>query len=212
MDNGAFTGSNATTDTAPMIDEPPVSRRRSKRKILVWTIGSVSIFCMAMSVLLPNLCRPRETANRIKCASNLLQLGQAIASYARANGGQYPPSLAVLCRQEEISSEMMVCPSSNDERSPAPDTAGVVADVQAAETNAAGHKHRLSYIYVASQLTTTTTSETTIVAYEPLDNHSGEGVSVLFGDGHVDFIDKQSWPKTAAAAGVAVVPSLTNQP
>jgi prepilin-type processing-associated H-X9-DG protein len=47
------------------------------------------------------------------------------------------------------------------------------------------------------------------VAYQPLDNHNGTGTNVLFGDNHVEWIDKQSWPSMTAAAGVAVVPSLS---
>jgi type II secretory pathway pseudopilin PulG len=71
---------------------------------------------MLIAALLPSLCRSSETANRVKCASNLRQIGQAIALYARDNGG------------------------------------------------------------------------------------------------HVEWIDNQSWPSVAAAAGVAVVPSLTTRP
>ena len=46
----------------------------------------------------------------------------------------------------------------------------------------------------------------TVVAYEPLENHVGVGTNVLFGDGHVEFIDKQSWPKVAGDAGIAIAP------
>ena len=35
-------------------------------------------------------CRSRETANRVKCASNLRQIGQAIRLYAADNRGAYP--------------------------------------------------------------------------------------------------------------------------
>ena len=183
-------------------------QRRPGIRILVWSVGIVVIVGMGIAVLLPSLCRPRETANRIKCQSNLRQIGQAIALYAKDNGGQYPPSLATLAQQQQLSAEMMICPSSNDERSPAIDTAGVVADLMAAETDAVGRKHCLSYVHAGRDLNTATVLPMAVVAYEPLDNHDGTGTDVLFGDGHVEFADKKSWSNMATAAGVALVPSL----
>jgi prepilin-type processing-associated H-X9-DG protein len=82
----------------------------------------------------------------------------------------------------------------------------------AAENNEAGHDHCLSYVYTGRGLTIATTPATAIVAYEPLDNHAGSGTNVLFGDGHVEWIGKQDWPSVAAAAGAAVVPSVTGRP
>jgi len=43
-----------------------------------------------ISILLPSLNRARETANRIKCASNLRQIGQAIDLYITDSKGPYP--------------------------------------------------------------------------------------------------------------------------
>jgi prepilin-type processing-associated H-X9-DG protein len=170
----------------------PVPRHRSGRRFLVWTTGIVVIGGMLISVLLPSLCRSSETANRVKCASNLRQIGDAIALYAHDNGGQYPPSLAVLLAQGQLSAEVMVCPSSNDERASAADPAGAANELAAAENNAAGPEHCLSYAYTGRGLTVATATATSIVAYEPLDNHDGTGTNVLFGDNHVEWIDKKS--------------------
>ena len=38
----------------------------------------------------PSTCRSRETANRVKCASNLRQIGQAMLLYAEESGGAFP--------------------------------------------------------------------------------------------------------------------------
>lgn len=190
----------------------PGQRRSSGRRFLVWGVGIVVIGGMLISVLLPALCRPRGLANQIKCASNLRQIGQAIARYAQDNGGQYPPSLAVLAAHEDITPAMMVCPSSNDEPSSATDTAGIVAELAAAETNAPGHKHSLSYVYVGRGLNAKTVSDTTVVAYEPLDNHEGEGTNVLFGDGHVEWIGKRTWTEMAATPGAVTQPAPTTRP
>src|SRR5438105_3343328 len=86
----------------------------SRFRYLVWAVGVLVVGGMLIAVMLPSLCRSGETANRIKCASNLRQIGQAINLYAQTHGGQYPPSLAVLPSVEDIDADAMICPSSND--------------------------------------------------------------------------------------------------
>jgi prepilin-type processing-associated H-X9-DG protein len=188
-----------------LADVTPV-RRWSGLRYLVWAIGVIVIGGMLVSAMLPSLCRSRETANRVKCGSNLRQIGQAISLYAQTHGGQYPSSLAVLPSLQEIGAEVMICPSSSDERSTGTDTTEVVAELTAAEMNPPGHKRCLSYVYTGQSLTQNTATETKVVAYEPLQNHDGDGTTVLFGDGHVEFISKHSWPKIAADAGISIAP------
>jgi len=205
----------STSDGLPRSNGPLACVTRVRHRsgsVLVWVIGIVVIGGMLIAVLLPSLCRSREPANRVKCASNLRQIGQAISLYAQAHGGQYPSSLAVLLSVEDITAEVMICPSSNDEKPTAADTAGVVAELTAAETNAPGHTHCLSYVYAGQPLTQKTATETRIVAYEPLENHNGDGANVLFGDGHVEFVPKQSWPKIAADAGISIATLPTTTP
>src|SRR5204862_6660940 len=55
-------------------------------------VGAASVLwlgCM-ISILVPSLGRARETANRVKCASNMRQIGQAILLYSNDNRGAYP--------------------------------------------------------------------------------------------------------------------------
>lgn len=196
---------------SPTPTEPTQRRWSRRRRLFVWTVGIVVIGGMIIAVLLPSLCRPRESANRIKCESNLRQIGQAIAHYAQDNGGQYPPSLGVLVAHEGIAPSLLVCPSASDTPSAASDTAGVVADIDAAEKNAPGHKYCLSYVYIGRGLTIETATAKTVVVYEPLTNHDDDGAHVLFGDGHVDWIDKQSWPKIAATLSPAANPMPTTR-
>src|SRR3954447_11957893 len=89
----------------------PARQRRSPLRFLVWVVGILVIGGMLISVMLPSLCRASETANRVKCGSNLRQIGQAIALYAQGHGGQYPPSLAVLLSADDITAEVMICAS-----------------------------------------------------------------------------------------------------
>src|SRR4051812_9146768 len=50
----------------------------------------ILILAFVASIFMPSLCRAREQANRIKCASNLRQIGQSLALYLQANGGKLP--------------------------------------------------------------------------------------------------------------------------
>jgi prepilin-type processing-associated H-X9-DG protein len=50
----------------------------------------IGIIALLISILLPSLNRAREQANRIKCGSNLRQIGQSIQIYANENKGSFP--------------------------------------------------------------------------------------------------------------------------
>jgi len=135
-----------------------------------------------IAILLPSLNRARETANRVRCASQMRQIGQALLLYANANQGQYPPKLEDLILNENMVSGTFVCPSSND--TPAP---GTTPQAQASALSTGGHE---SYIYIPNL--NSAVSADTVVLYEPLTDHNNAGMNVLFGDGHVEFLGRQS--------------------
>jgi len=154
-------------------------------------MGGTSILlagCM-ISILLPSLNRARETANRVKCASNMRQIGQAILLYSNDNRGRYPDRLEDLILTQPIGSDEFVCPTTNDSAAP-----GADPKTQAKNLSAGGH---LSYVYVGKGMTNAATPET-VVLYEPLSSHS-DGMNALFGDGHVEFFNKQQAQKIITA-------------
>ena len=76
---------------------------------------SIIVTPCGVSILLPSLNRARETANRVKCAQNMRQIGLALLAYGNNNRGAYPPDLqTLLSNSPQLKPEVMTCPSSDD--------------------------------------------------------------------------------------------------
>jgi prepilin-type processing-associated H-X9-DG protein len=128
----------------------------------------------------PRLVTCRETPPRARCASNLRQLGQAAQLFANENGGRLPNDVDEFLT-EDIVTGVFVCPATNDTPgAPAPTTQATAANVKAR-----GH---CSYVYVGKGWRADKATADVVLAYEPLSNHGGAGMNVLYGDGHVDWL------------------------
>jgi prepilin-type processing-associated H-X9-DG protein len=140
--------------------------------------------------------RSRETANRVKCGSNLKQIGLALQLYAEKNGGRLPDSMIELLLHEDISPETFCCHSSNDDRAPGATPAEQVQQIR--------RGRHCSYVYHGRGMSWPQPDNVPI-ACEPLANHAGDGMNILFGDGHVEFL-------TPAAAERAIRGLPTTRP
>jgi prepilin-type processing-associated H-X9-DG protein len=161
----------------PKLDyQSPTPRSRQ------WPVFIVPIMALLLLggfLMLPSIGRSRPEAMRIKCASNMKQIGMAILLYSNENHNQYPPTLDALIPTEDIGSEAFVCPQTPDTPATGPTTQAIASQLSTG--------NHLSYIYLGAGLTNPC-DPNTVVLLEPLSNHSNSGSNILFGDGHVEFV------------------------
>jgi prepilin-type processing-associated H-X9-DG protein len=160
--------------------DPRVGGRGMAIAGLVLGIVGTMFALLQISILLPSLNRAREQANRVKCASNLRQIGLAVQLYANNNKGSFPPDLPALFGAGLLQSNVLICPSTNHTAAPGTPSFQLGKD--------------LSYVYVGKGLNFTAQSSV-IIAYEPPSDHTPgqptgqkSGGNVLFADGHVEFV------------------------
>jgi len=141
-----------------------------------------------------------EHLNRPRCAMRLKQIGYAIQQYASDNGGHYPEDWRTLLlnENESVNAGDFICPSSDDEWPPGATTREIANNLM--------QPHHCSYIYYGKGLSTPVASDR-VIAAEPLENHDGEGMNVLFGDGQVKWVEKDEANKLLASVAPTTQPT-----
>jgi len=129
--------------------------------------------------MLPSINSPRDSPPRVKSASNLRQIGQAILLYTNDNNGEYPDSFGTILLNEDVTSAVFVSPSRSE-------TAANGATTRAAASQLNPGGGHVSYVYLGRGLSANMVTPDTIVAYELI---APDGTNVLFGDGHVEFFN-----------------------
>jgi prepilin-type processing-associated H-X9-DG protein len=133
---------------------------------------------LSLSILLPSLSKAREAANRVKSGSNLRQIGQGCLLYANENNGKMPPDLGSLVK-EELTPEVFVSPLGHQQ---VPREVATMTP----EQKAAWINEHSDYVYLGKGKMNNLPADQP-VAYEKFENGHGQGISILFGDGHVEF-------------------------
>ena len=101
--------------------------------------------------------------------------------YANANAGHFPDNLRTLLNNVDLEAHQFVCPASDDEPSPG-DTPEQRAD------NLLKGRH-CSYVYLGKGLADPVDPRRVILV-EPLENHDGSGMTVLYADGQAEALDR----------------------
>jgi hypothetical protein len=164
---------------------------RSWKRLIVLLV----LLLIALPVLLlPPLGLPREAGQRLKCASQLRQLGLALQMYANDNAGQYRDRMESVVLDDPGMSQVFFCP--NVAEIDAPALIGGTPNQVAQQLASA----RISYVYVGKGHTFRN-SWGDVLAYELPGHHPGpskykvtrpedsvKGGHVLFGEGTVAFV------------------------
>lgn len=164
------------------------------------TIASASMMSMwssnpalAASILLPSLNRARETANRVKSASNMRQILLGSIMFANDNRGKFPDTLGQVVEGKYLlSPEVFINPRST-------------SDIPAGVANnpkllADWVNEQSDYVYLGKGLNATTKADTILIYENPVD--LDDGINVGFADGHVEFVRYDQLEAVFAASGL----------
>jgi len=160
--------------------------RRHPRRLLGNVLVSLAILALLSTIVIlyrpSGRSRDRSPPYRLMCQSNLRQIGCGILLYTNDHAGQYPDSLGTVLLNEDIQPRPFICPVANAVASVKPTTREQAAEIDSGKC--------CSYLYLGRGLLASSVPAGQVVIYEPLSNHGGDGMNVLFGDGRVEFIDK----------------------
>ena len=163
----------------PDAERPPVQRRR--RRLWIGCLTGLLLVIAVVYLLIPTLRPPPRGRS---CVNTLQAIGQAVQLYAAENGGNLPANLIVLMETQDITPELLTCPSSTVE--PA---RGSTAQEIAASLLQGDH---ISYAWTGGGLTMTAPADA-VIAFDVEDHDrdgANPGINALLRDGRVTFVDK----------------------
>ncbi len=154
--------------------------------LLMFTAGMAAIGIVHQTAWLASSKAPLyepygAIINRIRCNSNLRQIGLAISNWAENHHGKLPDDFSEVFESGDLMPENFICPASDDQ-------------IRSGQRNAAPAANLLqpgacSYIYLGKGLTQPL-QPSHVIAVEPLENHKDAGINVLFADWHVEWLDR----------------------
>lgn len=160
---------------------------------LVELLVVVAIIGILAGILVPVLGRARESAKRKACTSNLKQLGLALNMYASENSENFPTSatqgaksaLSLLYSTYLGSKNVFSCPSN------ATTTTTLSAQATYTDGTDGDNVWNVSYGYDDAK-SASDLGQVALMADYPAGsatttNHQGDGVNILFVDGHVEW-------------------------
>jgi hypothetical protein len=105
------------SENKPIVDyqtpQPPFWNKPLSSKATLWVLVGLVFFLILFFTLVPiSFNASPEHAPRVKCASNLRQIGQAIQLY-NADHKSYPDDPLKLLTLTDLSPEVFICPSTN---------------------------------------------------------------------------------------------------
>jgi len=176
--------------------ESDIGRERWARIGIALGVVNLVLSAVLLASLPSAVIRARRAALQVGCLSNLRSIGQATMIYASMNRGFLPPSLDVLPPVLGPGAKtVFICPECSGDPTKKPVTVGVVVTS--------------NYIYCPPGLTLAgiRNASRTVLAYEPLTNHNGRFICVLFCDGHCEVL-----PPDKAKAAIIDLSTGQNPP
>jgi prepilin-type processing-associated H-X9-DG protein len=136
--------------------------------------------------------------NRVASMSHLREIGQALWLYDNEFHQGYPPMLLSLVDKEYLPANLLVSPADTSHAAAQGATTQAVID----DFLRGGH---CSYAYLGAGMDPKVLPDV-VICYEPLAVNNGAGMNVLFGDGHVQWLDAGDGKAIEAAVFSGVRP------